>query len=164
MIEVKNTVDVSFKVNKRDWILTGYIIFKDAPPSPPQKKKNHSASNHSFMDSTNFLWWLDLQKTLLTCLGSSPQCIGWYTILLEPCILFIDFNGSSEVLNDYLIPCHPSGLIKKIDQPHDGRKSHTKLLVFESITHVPQKHEDCLQTIIKNFEYLYTFFETMLKV
>ncbi len=58
--------DESFKVGKRGWILTEYIVFNHAP------QKNHSVSDHSFVEATNLLRWLDFQKNFVIWSGMSP--------------------------------------------------------------------------------------------
>ncbi len=82
--------------------------------------------------------------------------MGWCAILLEPCILFVDFKGSKEVLNNNLIPHRQYALIKKerTDNILVGNcTQNSKFLKVQLTFH-------CLQTIIESWGHLHTHLNT----
>ncbi len=105
------------------------------------------------MEAINLLHWLDLWGTLVICLGSSPLFgpSGWNCASL---LLISRKAINPKQLADTAPPLQAHK--KRMDRWHNGGKLCTKLLVFKIATHIPLKHESCLQTIMTSFGHLLT--------
>ncbi len=95
-----------------------------------------------------------LQK--IPCLRSS-RSYGLAHHPVETIHLFCSFLGKQwnpEQLVDIALPLW--SLKKRMDRWHKIGKLHTKLLLSEGVTNIPQKHENYLRTIIESFGHLHT--------